>query len=155
SRSPSVSTQSNAVPLLLTASFKYRVFQTGEGLAWPVAIKGGTPPYTVTVDRGDKTSSQLSLPDARTFYLDYAYNLAGDYVIHVNARDKVGDTTTLQLVAIVKGSPVPGASSTGAITSGQSSGSFNWLIVAWPAYVTVVLMAISFWLGERQELVKL
>jgi hypothetical protein len=31
----------------------------------------------------------------------------------------------------------------------------SWLKFIWPAYGVVILMAVSFWLGEREELIDL
>jgi hypothetical protein len=74
------------------------------------------------------------------------------YHITLRVTDALGNTTLLQLIAVVNGkTPMAGVISSGGGT-GLLTTVKNWLWLAWPAYGIFVLMVLSFWLGEREEL---
>jgi hypothetical protein len=151
-----------APPLLLTSDFHYQTFLVGSNFTWPIGIQGGTPPYDVTTDWGDGQTSTATYAKAMVFQITHQYKGQGYYVIKVYATDSGGDQRLLQLATLVK---LPGAVGVISTTNhGSTAGSAKqnplitffagtggWLWLAWPSFIIVLLMMLSFWLGERQE----
>lgn len=137
-----------------------------------MSIGGGKPPYHIYIDWEDSTHSELSFPVDSTFQIHHTYKKSGSYAIVVRSVDSTGNNRTLQLLALItdkygnlpfannlsdNGNP-PDSKPNGT-TSQQHYGWFEaiksrakWLLLAWPSYVIVTLMAASFWLGERREI---
>jgi hypothetical protein len=90
----------------------------------------------------------------------HTYTASGYYKINVHGTDADGRTVSIQLAALVK---KPGARGTIGSIINESSGptapapgsSFSWLLLAWPTYVVISVMAISFMLGERREYLRM
>jgi hypothetical protein len=143
----------NASPVLLTSSYQFRPFTSGSSFTWDVQVSGGQSPYTIRIDWGDDSVTSQQVPTAQTFTIAHTYKKPGYYAItlYVNAADK--STTLLQLAAFVRlpGTPI-GSISTPANSGSVADTAKQWLWVIWPTYLILVLMAISYWLGEREEL---
>jgi hypothetical protein len=75
------------------------------------------------------------------------------YRLMASASDSEGRKTFMQLFLIIVPSGVPGFVSN-TLPSGPRINS-SWLKLIWPAYMVILLMAASFWLGEREELTQL
>ena len=145
-----------AGPLLLTAAFRYQVFHAGQAFQWDLGISGGTPPYTIKKIWGDGSSSSGPVGNVPELTINHRYSAAGRYVILLEATDASGSRATLQLMAIIDdGTAPPGAAAVGGFSSNSGPLSSQWLWVLVPAYSIVVLMAASFYLGEREEWRKL
>jgi hypothetical protein len=147
---------SNSLPLLISADFSFHAFDLGSKFSWPLQISGGKAPYSVAVDWGDGQTDELK--SGQKLVLSHMYKSTGYYPVVVTVRDSSGRSATLQFAALIRtqgaagfttkqGTPV---SSIGLITRIQ-----QWLWLIWPAYTVTILMAVSFWLGERQELMQL
>lgn len=152
-----ISTKAYPLPVL-DAAFRYQVFFVGQTFRWTIDVNGGQPPYTANVNWGDGNSSSYNVGHASSFVIDHVYSLPGDLIITISVTDARSGTSQLQLTANIKTK----ASLNGAIASSSSTGIGNpitaiqkWLWLVWPLYGTVVLMAISFWLGEHQENINL
>jgi hypothetical protein len=76
--------------------------------------------------------------------------------------DASGTTKTLQLAALIKPPGASGVINFNALTNAptaEPTGAIktlamktkSWLWLAWPTYIIIVLMLVSFWLGEREE----
>jgi hypothetical protein len=152
----------NAKPLLLKSDFSFQGYYIGSEIAWQLIIEGGDAPYAVAVDWGDGTRGLVSRSAAGSFVFKHTYKKSGgyhgSYVPIFTATDANGQETSLQLLAVVtnRPSPQPAATTGGGNTlSGLASiGGENvarFLKYIWPSYAIVVLMLISFWLGERRE----
>jgi hypothetical protein len=159
---PSSTSTTSVTPSLpiMSATFKYRVFQAGQAFQWTINVDGGQPPYTAYVSWGDGNSSTIQVGYAQSFTISHVYFLVNDPTIKITLTDASGAKTLLQLTAVIKALSSPG----GVISSGTSSSSGinnsltgiqKWLWLVWPVYGTVVMMVVSFWLGEYQEYVKL
>lgn len=146
----------SALPLLIKVEdYHYKVHESGQLIRWAVRIEGGTAPYALTVDWGDGTTTTTSQATSDTFEISQSYNpsTAGDtvYTIKLEATDAGATKSWLQLATVVH-VPGSGTGAGAAISSSGGGGSLpTWLQIAWPSYGIVALMAISFWLGERQE----
>ncbi|HSX29822.1 MAG TPA: PKD domain-containing protein [Candidatus Saccharimonadales bacterium] len=134
-------------PFVITGEYLYTVKLTNQSFAFSLGITGGTAPYHLTVDWGDGDETGLTQGEANGFKIAHAYKKAGTYVVVVRGSDSDKQTALLQLSAVVKGTtPVAVA---GGI-SGILTGIRQWLWVIWPVYILVVLMVLSFWIGEQE-----
>lgn len=155
-------------PLIFKTTFVYEGHYVGTTSTWELDIEGGNAPYAISVDWGDGQHSLVSRPRAGNFTLEHVYHKPGgyhgSYVTKFLASDADGSETLLQLMAIVNNPPdsakgsshslVPGAGSLG--NGSGATHTFDTYILTllkyiWPGYLVVVLMLVSFWLGERRE----
>ncbi|MCA9325829.1 hypothetical protein KDA23_07290 [Candidatus Saccharibacteria bacterium] len=147
-------------PLLLWSDYHFNVFSTQQPFQWTLRFQSGLPPYATHVVWGDGQHSYFKVQNHNSFTIIHSYSEPGYYPIVVTASDARGRTVSLQLAALIK---LPGASGTiGSITnptppqgSTDNSGIGRWMWLAWPTYLVVSLMAASFWLGERREILQL
>jgi hypothetical protein len=151
------STTTPACVLLLDAAFKYQVFKVSQTFQWTVNISGCWPPYSANVSWGDGNSSTINVGNAPSFIISHVYFMTGNPIIKITGSDSRGNSALLQLTTVVQ----PQSSLNGVISnnitppSNPFTGIQQWLWLVWPVYATVVLMAVSFWLGEYQEYIKL
>jgi hypothetical protein len=165
---PSTGTQSSssaqtpaapsAVPLTIKSDYGYRGYKVGQTIEWTFEINGGIPPYAVNIDWGDGTNTLLSQKQPGKVNVSHRYKKVGNgtngsYKVKATASDSEGRKTFMQLFLIIVPSGVPGFVSN-TLPSGPRINS-SWLKLIWPAYLVVILMAASFWLGEREELTQL
>jgi hypothetical protein len=157
--SPTVTVMLNAPPgglgfsteLILQSVNYYRGTVPGTQITWPIEIVGGQAPYAVSIDWGDGTSDLITRLAPGPFTVNHTYKKTGtgylnSFPLIIRATDAAGHTAYLQLTTIVN-SAAAGASSKG----GASPTSLNRLLVIWPLWIVLLLMVISFWLGERRE----
>lgn len=147
-------------PLSLTTAFLYKGYYIGQQVDWPLRITGGTAPYALNVNWGDGNSDVISRGAAGDFKINHSYSAEGgyknSYTIKVSAADSAGQKSFLQFFVIVNSQVTAGP--TGNIFSKPTpslGSNHNWLWLAWPAYLVVFVMLISYWLGEREELIAL
>jgi hypothetical protein len=157
----SVTTTPAPMPLLLTTDFHYQTYTTGSSFSWTVTLDGGTPPYVLTINWGDGQTTTNTYDTDPTFQIAHTYKKQGYYPIIIHASDASGNQRVLQLAALIK---LPGAASIIASTNSFPaspakpnglpaflSNAKGWLWLAWPSFIIVLLMILSFWLGEREE----
>ncbi|HSX00641.1 MAG TPA: hypothetical protein VLF67_00220, partial [Candidatus Saccharimonas sp.] len=136
--------------LLLVSSSYYRGTTPGTEIDWPAELIGGQAPYAVSFDWGDGHSDLLTRTAAGSFELKHTYSKPGGYLgnypLIIRATDAAGHTAYLQLVTIVN-------QPTGQTVVGIKSNID--LVAAWPLWILLVLLWVSFWLGERREKHKL
>jgi hypothetical protein len=137
--------------LLLQSENYFRGTVPGQEIVWPIVIVGGQAPYAVSVDWGDGTPPDLITRLAPgPFTVKHTYKKTGTgylntFPLIIRATDAAGHTAYLQLTTIVN-------PATGSLAKGNSTPqSFNKLIIIWPIWIVLLLMVISFWLGERRE----
>lgn len=132
----------------LTTQFAKRGADPGAILTWPLTLSGGTGPYAISVDWGDKTNADLiSRLSPGNFDIQHTYANPGVYKVTVKATDSKGEAAFLQLTAIANG-PIK-QNGTGA---GSSTFTVQTKIILWPLIVLFVLMVIAFWIGRRQQI---
>jgi hypothetical protein len=148
-------------PLLLKSNFTFMGYYVGQPAAWQLEVEGGTAPYAVDAEWGDGHQQLYSQPQAGTISLQHVYaktgGYHGSYVVKITATDAAGNQTFLQLMAIVspkpKTLPATGGTTTGNGVNLLGGINFGHVVgLAWSGYGVVLLMLISFWLGERREL---
>jgi hypothetical protein len=148
--------QTPAVPLSLKTDFNYRGYKVGQVVEWTLEVNGGVPPYALNVDWGDGSNSVISQKYAGKVTFNHRYKKVGDgtngsYKVKATGSDSEGRQTYLQLFLIIVPSGVPGFVSN-TLPAGPHI-NISWLKLIWPAYFVVILMSLSFWLGEREEIV--
>ncbi len=136
----------NGPQVVITTQYAKRGADPGAVLTWPLTISGGTPPYAISIDWGDKTAFELiSLAKPGDFNMTHTYNAAGIYNVTVKASDSQGNTAFLQLVGI----------GNGPITQSQSTNQkiiVQRIVVWWPFIVLIALAIVAFWLGRKHQL---
>ncbi len=136
---------------ILTSLYNYGARAVNEKFELNVDILGGMEPYKLSIDWGDGVKEEIAVTHEQKVDLSHKYSSRGKYAIFVNLKDNIGMTALLQHVAVI----VPntyGSVLAGNTTSGSPLAKINknWLPIAWGSYLTVGVMAMSFWLGERQ-----
>ena len=153
----STNEQSADLPLI-TSSFSYQTFYTDTAFQWNVEVSGGSAPYQLNTNWYDSMASTQQVSSSHTVQLSHTYKRQGHYRVLIKVIDSKGSVGILQLVAIIR---IPGSAIVNKLLPENSGRSFvsqgftlvaqHLLAVAWGSYATVSLMAISFWLGERQK----
>ncbi|MDB5169050.1 MAG: hypothetical protein JWO41_406 [Candidatus Saccharibacteria bacterium] len=151
-----------ATPLVLKSDFSFQGYYVGSEIEWQLIVDGGNAPYAVAVDWGDGTNGLVSRPTAGSFVFKHTYKKTGgyhgSYAPIFTATDADGQQTALQLLAIVSNRPTPSAATSTdqgntfsgmAAISGQNIA--RYLKYVWPSYFIIVLMLVSYWLGENRE----
>lgn len=137
-----------ANPLTLLVDYHFEAHYPGQPWDWNASINGGVAPYEVTVDWRDGAVAAIRRDDGKLFTLNHTFAGEGNYEPLVRVTDSKGAVATFQLSAVVRATP--------GVSGGTTSGStpFDWLRryawVAWPAYGVLLLMSVSFWLGEHE-----
>jgi hypothetical protein len=155
---PSETSSTEVPPFLVKTDFSYKGYYVGETVKWDFEATGGKPPYVFNVDWGDGQSELVRQPDQGVFSIEHTYKKPGgdkqQYPIKVNGVDVTGRRNFIQIFVTVTEKPSNAVVAQTTPSSGTPSlfGTAHWLVVLWPAYTTVVLMTMSFWLGEREEL---
>jgi hypothetical protein len=154
----------NPQPYILNTDgkFQYNGYYTGQTVVLHLTTGGGQAPYVFTVDWGDN-DPVYTIYKPGPFTLTHTYTRAGEFrgshTIRINSTDAAGNKTFLQLFVIVNSlSPASSTSSPSTIIkpiTASLNHTARWLWVAWPAYGVVLLMAVSYRLGEREELILL
>lgn len=135
--------------LLLQSENYYRGTQPGQQITWPIDIVGGLAPYAVSIDWGDGTTDLITRLAPGPFTVTHTYTkigtgYLGSFPLIIRATDSVGHTAYLQLTTIVN-------SAVAASSTGSAAAPLNKLLIIWPIWIVLLLMIISFWLGERRE----
>lgn len=142
---------SAVAPFLIISDFRYQPRFSGQPFNLDLSLSGGVSPYAVTVLWGDGKSSTVVRSDQAKFSVGHTYNLSNKsqqmYRVKIEAVDNKGATAFLEVSELVRGHG--GTPIISSINNNSLPRQFIWL--AWPTYLVVVLMALSFWLGERQE----
>lgn len=148
----------STTPLTLQTAFVYKGFDVGQEVNWPIEISGGSPPYALNVDWGDGSNNVISHGAAGAFNITHTYSSPGgyknSYTIKVKAADQSNQKAFLQFFVIInqKQGQITGVNNINNKPT-PSLGGKNWLWYAWPAYLLILLLVLSYWLGEREELI--
>jgi hypothetical protein len=133
----------------IRGDYRYSVAQGGKQCTFTVGLIGGTSPYQIVVDWGDGTHSTLTRTDQSIFNVVHKYDVrsASDkwYPVVIKATDANDNSALLQVGITLRGV------GTAAAVNSMLGGVHHWLWVVWPVYGIVVLMAIGYYLGEREE----
>jgi hypothetical protein len=149
-------------PYHLTSSYTYTQHLISQPVTYTIHPTGGRAPYAYTVDWGDGKSQTIIRQTGDDFTISHTYGwinaLTATRIIKVQGIDAAGQVGTLQLPAALR-NPAYHSVIAGITKSGGLWGLFNdvrpWLWILWPGYVIIVLLVFSFWLGEREELIRI
>jgi hypothetical protein len=134
----------------ITSSFAKRGADPGDSLEWPITLSGGTGPYAISVDWGDKSTEELiSRSTPGQFNVNHVFAQSGIYNVTVKVTDANGASAFLQVVGISNG-PIQQTSS--ASTGSSPTPKSERVIIWWPMLVLLALIIIAFWLGKRHQL---
>ncbi|HEX5395041.1 MAG TPA: hypothetical protein VFW52_01690 [Candidatus Saccharimonadales bacterium] len=134
----------------LTTAYAKRGAAPGEELTWPIAVSGGTPPFALSIDWGDKSSPELiSRSTPGDVLLKHIYSQAGVYNIIVKASDSKGSAAFLQLVGIGNG-PIQQASATNKPATKAATNLNRVLLIS--SLILIPLLFAAFWLGRKHQL---
>jgi hypothetical protein len=149
---PKSSTSTTTPALSLTTNFSYQGYYIGQSVQWQISINGGLSPYALSIDWGDGTSNLISRQASGLFTISHEYNQVSKsgHIIQIKVTDILGNTSYLQFFAVVNAPKQAVIIGSPAIPENFSSNK-NWLFIAWPFYVVITLMTVSFWLGKREE----
>ncbi|HSW66924.1 MAG TPA: PKD domain-containing protein [Bacillota bacterium] len=141
--------------LLIGAEYHYQIYRVDQPASFRVSVNSDNGPYKVSVDWGDGDHSELSEPDS-SFTVTHNFRTPNTYVVMFTVTDQAGVTSTIQMSAVIKGrlaSAVALTTISGPTTLGGALIAWvrHWLWIIWPAYLAVILMAASFWLGEQES----
>ncbi|MBA3757488.1 hypothetical protein H0X09_01320 [Candidatus Saccharibacteria bacterium] len=154
---PPPSTSSS--PLIIKTDFRFVGYYTGQTGRWKLEISGGAPPYAVNVDWGDGTSSIFSRKKSGDLIIQHKYEKAGpgensSYTVKVTGSDSDDNKAYLEFFVIVNSNNLPELVGD-TIPTARPPVDTRLLWLLWPAYIVVILMVVSFYLGEREELLEL
>jgi hypothetical protein len=134
----------------ITTAFAKRGANPGDSLSWPITLSGGTGPYAISVDWGDKSTQELvSRSTPGIFNIQHAYNQSGIYNVTVKVTDANGASAFLQVVGISNG-PIQQSNSDN--DQGKNVVKSERVIIWWPMLILLILTIIAFWLGKRHQL---
>ena len=145
----------NAVPtnytqLLLKVNPVYRGSFATQSVDVVVEVIGGLPPFALIVDWGDGKTDLLSRPDNNNFTASHVFSRPGVYQVIIKGTDAHSATAYLQTTVIVNGqSDLAAGTAASSGTKSNSTVANIWL--AWPMWILLLLVVLSFWLGERHE----
>ena len=138
----------------LTSSYGRRSAPAGTQLSWPLQLSGGSGPYAFSLDWGDGTTAELmSQSLAGVINITHTYKQAGIYRLNVRVVDANGVTAFLQLIAVSSGQV--DAATAGNGTGDEITPAARTTILWIPAAVALVLLAPTYWLGRRSQIVSL
>lgn len=119
-------------------------------LAW-----GGTPPYAISIDSGNDSSSDLlSLPSAGYRTLKLYYSVPNTYKVAFKLKDQTGKLATIQASVQVSGEkPATAQSTVVDNTTDTLAGSVITSIskTPTPLYLVAVAVTIGFWGGDLYD----
>ncbi|HSW98817.1 MAG TPA: hypothetical protein VLF71_03190 [Candidatus Saccharimonadales bacterium] len=151
---PDILAAPGADPLVLRSDYRYQVYAGHQSVDLNIGVTGGTLPYSITTDWGDGTTTKLTRTDTSPFTTSHTYGTPSgankNYAVLVRATDAAHAVSVVQLSAVIKGDGIALLASNTA-AGGLLDTMHHWLPLIVPAYIVVVLMAIGYYLGEREE----
>jgi hypothetical protein len=137
--------------MTLTSSYGRRSAAAGNELSWPLQLAGGNGPYAFSLDWGDGTPTELkSQALSGVVTITHTYKKAGIYSVNIRVTDVNGVSSFLQVTAVANGQ-VDGAATDKATTATTTQTTVLWV----PAAVALLLLAPTYWLGRRSQIVSL
>lgn len=151
---PSLIPERKQLPYI-AVDYRYQTHYPGQPFTWSLRTLGGTPPFKVSVNWGDGSESTIIRNDGQIFKISHAFPQKQTYTIFIKSVDANGTQTVMQLFAIVKGEDGAVATTTKpAPLVGPLAMLQKYLWIVWPAYIAVILMVLSYWLGEKEMYVR-
>ena len=105
----SSSTSSSSTPptasnqLTIEYSFSQQGVFVNQPFYIPINFVGGTPPYAISIDWNDGSTSVFSRKDTSQFTVEHTYTKAGYYTVVIQIADQAGHQAMMQFVLLVNG----------------------------------------------------
>lgn len=146
----------------ISSSYIYAIYNIGQTVSYNIHVTGGRAPYAFTVLWGDGGSSTIVRQDDSDFTVSHKYGwikaVAGTRIVKIQGISADGQASTLQFSVPLRNSAYQTAVANATKSAGLQ-GLYNafrpWLWLLWPGYAIIILLAFSFWLGEREEMRRL
>lgn len=161
SAAPQSSSRPTRAPLLLYTSPLQKGIEPETILRLAYEIDGGQSPYAVSINWGDKSEATV-VPHSRSgnYAQEHTYQQPGQFTIVIQAHDNLGNTATIQTIAVVNGPVIDGGASgilspfTTAQCQMNHSASLSCQLISsldkiWPAFMIALVMTLSFLCGEK------
>lgn len=143
-------------PFFITTDKFYKANLDKLNIDWQFTIVGGSPSYDIDVDWGNGRKSKIDNFIDKKFSVSHEYAKTDQefnyYVVKVSVRDGSQRVATLQVFNILSFTESSGAGTslpTGGTAYPQDDGWLERTRYLWLAYGSVLLMAVSFWLGQH------
>jgi hypothetical protein len=149
---PTIIKKQSVQPFLIQSEYAYQAHKPGQTFSFGLGVGGGAAPFTVNVDWGDDQHTALVRGTTDNFVVTHTYERAADYPVLITITDVNGTTASLQLLAVVRSSLTPVSAvirdESGLMAVLTELKRYLWII--WPVYIAVVLMVLSYWIGEQE-----
>ncbi len=132
------------------ADYQHQAYLAGHQGSIVFGFRGGTAPYAVTIDWGDGHTTTALRQDKVLATAAHTYMTAQVYTIQINAIDAKGVKTSMQMIAYVRSVGTAAATVPKGPLATTISWASHWLWIVWPVYGLVVLMVLSYWIGEQE-----
>ncbi|MEO7617879.1 MAG: PKD domain-containing protein, partial [Candidatus Saccharibacteria bacterium] len=144
-RSPTPRTSASPTPIIPpftidTDQHYYQGINPGDAITWQLKIIGGAPAFNIIWSWGDGSSDKVATSDRGSSSPSHSYQNPGYYKVTVTATDATGRKSLIQLLVIVNGA--------GGIAPTTAPHDFGFLLPIWPLLAGMLLLTVSFWLGE-------
>ncbi len=142
----------NALPddyqqFVLRTNAVYRGSFAGDPVKVVIDVIGGIAPYALIIDWGDGKTDLVSRENKESFTTEHIFGKPGVYQAIIKGTDSKNKTAYLQTTILVNGQSDLAAGTTVTTTATATKS----LLLAWPMWILLFLVFISFWLGERHE----
>lgn len=143
-------------PFVITTEKHYQAAFSSQRIIWEFTIIGGQAPYQASVAWGDGESEVIAPINDKTFKAVHTYQAGSRereyYTVVITIYDANGRRASLHSFSIINTDhdakqPIAAGPS---ILNGRGDSLLRAVLYAWPWYLITVLMAISFWLGEKR-----
>jgi hypothetical protein len=135
----------------ITAPYRFDGVISGATFTLHSDIEGGTPPYAVQIDWGDRSQVLLSRAVIGPFTAQHTYATAGHFTIKLAASDANGLSTYYQTTITVGGAGAAAPPTSATPNPVAPVVPAYELAIIWPLFLVICLIAFSFWLGELYD----
>jgi len=141
--SPGGGQKQTSPPLEILTDSPYVLYGPKKDAVWSGTVRGGTPPYGITLDWGDGAIENHHNISSGPISLRHHYSRAKLYELHIELRDTQGHVRGLSIVAL---SPAI-YNNSGPTIVGSTNLSRNWTL--YTLYTLTVVALTLFWHRER------
>lgn len=133
---------------LVTTDTAVKGITVGNEVSWKFVLSGGNPPYALLINWGDGQQDLKSYSKNGEILLKHKYTKAGVYKITVKATDSAGRVAYMETTAVIQKSGFFGITSKFLPDTDRT----DYFYFAWWVLLSIGLIILAFWLGEKYEL---